>query len=250
MFLVPDAVVRFSHRMASPPHFYALTETLLPWLVGLFLLLVISGLYGGLYLAPPDYQQGDSYRIIYIHVPSAWMSLFIYVVMACAGAIALIWRIKLAEVVLISSAPVGASFTFIALVTGSLWGKPMWGTWWVWDARLTSELILLFLYLGVIGLYGAMDDKRSASKAVAILALVGVVNIPIIHYSVEWWNTLHQGPTVTKLDKPSIHISMLWPLLLMALAFKVYYLFAMLLRARVEVLQRERNSQWVKDKLS
>jgi len=138
--------------MASPPHFYAFTERLMPWLVVIFTLLTAAGLYGGLYLAPPDYQQGDSYRIIYIHVPSAWMSLFIYVVMAMAGAIGLIWRIKLAEVVAISSASVGAGFTFIALVTGSLWGKPMWGTWWVWDARLTSELILLFLYLGVIGL--------------------------------------------------------------------------------------------------
>jgi heme exporter protein C len=248
MFLVSDPVVRFFHRMASPPHFYAFSERLMPWLVVIFLLLTVSGLYGGLYLAPPDYQQGDSYRIIYIHVPAAWMSLFIYVVMAIAGAIGLIWRIKLAEIVMISSASVGASFTFIALVTGSLWGKPMWGTWWVWDARLTSELILLFLYLGIIGLYGAIDDKRTASKAVAILALVGVVNIPIIHYSVEWWNTLHQGPTVAKMDKPSIHVSMLTPLLLMALAFKVYYAIALILQARVELLQRERNSQWVKTK--
>lgn len=250
MFLIPDPVVRFFHRMASPPHFYALTERLMPWLAVIFLLLLAAGLYGGLYLAPPDYQQGDSYRIIYIHVPSAWMSLFIYVVMAVAGGIGLVWRIKLAEIVAVSSAPVGAGFTFIALVTGSLWGKPMWGTWWVWDARLTSELILLFLYLGVIGLYGAIDDKRTASKAVAILALVGVVNIPIIHYSVEWWNTLHQGPTVTKMDKPSIHVSMLIPLLLMAVAFKFYYLIAMLQRARIELLSRERNAQWVKSMVS
>jgi heme exporter protein C len=248
MFLIPDAVVRFFHKMASPPHFYALTEKWMPWLSILFLALLAAGLYGGLYLAPPDYQQGDSYRIIYIHVPAAWMSLFIYVVMAVAGAIGLVWRIKLAEIVMISSAAVGASFTFIALVTGSLWGKPMWGTWWVWDARLTSELILLFLYLGVTGLYGAIDDKRSASRAVAILALVGVVNIPIIHYSVEWWNTLHQGPTVTKIDKPSIHLSMLWPLLVMALAFNVYYVIALFFRARVELLQRERNAQWIKGK--
>jgi len=218
----------------------------MPWLWGIFSLLLLSGLYSGLFLAPPDYQQGESYRIIFIHVPSAWMSLFIYSVMAMAGAIALVWRIKLAEVVAISSAPVGAGFTFIALVTGSLWGKPMWGTWWVWDARLTSELILLFLYLGVIGLYNAIDDKRSASRAVAILALVGVVNIPIIHYSVEWWSTLHQGPTVTKLDKPSIHVSMLIPLLIMAVAFKFYYLIAMLQRAKTEVLVREQNAQWVK----
>ncbi len=246
MFLIPEPIGRFFHRLASPPHFYALTTRLMPWLTALFLILLISGLVGGLYLAPADYQQGDSYRIIYIHVPAAWMSLFIYMMMAIAGAIGLIWRIKLAEIVAISSAPVGAAFTFIALVTGSLWGKPMWGTWWVWDARLTSELILLFLYLGVIGLYGAIDDKKTASKAVAILALVGVVNIPIIHYSVEWWSTLHQGATVTKMDKPSIHVTMLIPLLLMALAFKVYYVIAMLQRAKLELLQRERTAQWVK----
>ena len=207
--------------------------------------MVSYGLYGGLFVAPTDYQQGESYRIIYIHVPSAWMSLFIYVSMAIAGAIALIWRIKLAEIVMISSAPVGAAFTFLALVTGSLWGKPMWGTWWVWDARLTSELVLLFLYFGVMALYGAIEDKRSASRAVAILALVGVVNIPIIHYSVEWWNTLHQGATVAKFDKPSMDISMLIPLLVMSFAFKFYYVIAMFQRARTELLMRERNSQWI-----
>jgi len=235
--------------MASPPHFYCLTNKLLPWLMVIFILLLGYGLYAGLYLAPTDYQQGDSYRIIYVHVPAAWMSLFIYVVMALAGAISLIWRIKLAEIMVISSAPIGASFTFIALVTGSLWGKPMWGTWWVWDARLTSELLLLFLYLGIISLYGAIEDKRSASRAVSILALVGVINIPIIHYSVEWWNTLHQGPTVSKLDKPSIHIDMLIPLLVMAVAFKFYYAIALLQSAKVELLKREQNSQWVKNML-
>jgi heme exporter protein C len=205
------------------------------------------GLYLGLVMAPSDYQQGESYRIIYIHVPSAWMSLFIYVVMAISAAIGLIWRIKLAEVVAISSAPIGASFTFLALATGSLWGKPMWGTWWVWDGRLTSELLLLFLYLGVISLHNAIEDKRTAARAVAILAIVGVVNIPVIHYSVEWWNTLHQGPTVTKFDAPSIHWSMLIPLLIMALAFKLYYLVVVLMRARCEVLERERNSRWVRE---
>jgi heme exporter protein C len=168
-------------------------------------------------------------------------------VMAGAGAMGLIWRMKLAEVVAISSAPIGASFTFLALVTGSIWGKPMWGTWWVWDARLTSELILLFLYLGVIALHNAIDDKRTAARATAILALVGVVNIPIIHYSVEWWNTLHQGPTVTKFDKPSIDVRMLIPLLLMAVAFKLYYATVVLMRSRCEILERERNTQWVKE---
>ena len=209
------------HKLGSPPHFYRIAGKWIPWLAAIFLVLVVTGLYGGLVLAPVDYQQGDSYRIIFIHVPAAWMSLFVYVVMAFCGVVIMVWRMKLAEVVLISSAPIGASFTFLALATGSLWGKPMWGTWWVWDARLTSELILLFLYLGVIGLHSAIDDKRIASRAVAILAIVGVVNIPIIHYSVEWWQTLHQGPTVTKFDKPSIHWSMLLPLLLMALRVQV-----------------------------
>jgi heme exporter protein C len=246
MSIVPAPILRFYHRMASPPHFYSFTDKLLPWLIVIFLLLLGYGLYGGLYLAPTDYQQGDSYRIIYLHVPAAWMSLFIYVIMAICGAIGLIWRMKIADIVMISSAPIGASFTFIALVTGSLWGKPMWGTWWVWDARLTAELILLFLYLGVISLYGAIEDKRTASRAVSILALVGVVNIPIIHYSVEWWNTLHQGPTVTKMDKPSIHLDMLIPLLVMAVAFKFYYAIAMLQTAKVEILKREQNTQWVK----
>jgi heme exporter protein C len=173
--------------------------------------------------------------------------MFVYVVMAGAGLIGLVWHIKLAEMIAISSATIGASFTFLALVTGSLWGKPMWGTWWVWDARLTSELILLFLYLGVIALYNAIDDKRTAARSTAILALVGVVNIPIIHFSVEWWNTLHQGSTVTKLGAPSIDISMLIPLLLMAVAFKLYYALVVLMRARCEVLERERNTQWVRE---
>jgi heme exporter protein C len=237
----------FFHKMASPPWFYRISGKLIPWVGAACALLMIYGLYGGLVLAPADYQQGDSFRIIYIHVPAAWMSLFIYVLMAVCGVITLVWRMKMAEVVLIASAPVGAAFTFLALVTGSLWGKPMWGTWWVWDGRLTSELILLFLYLGVIALHNAIEDRQTAAKAVAILAIVGVVNVPIIHYSVEWWATLHQGPTITKLDKPSIHIDMLIPLLVMALAFKLYYVVAMLMRARVELLERERNSKWVKE---
>jgi heme exporter protein C len=235
------------NKLGSPPHFYSMAGKWIPWLTWIFLALLVAGLYGGLVLAPPDYQQGDSYRIIFVHVPSAWMSLFIYVTMAVCGAIIIIWRMKLAEVVLISSAPIGASFTFLALVTGSLWGKPMWGTYWVWDARLTSELILLFLYLGVIGLHNAIDDRRTAARAVAILALVGVVNIPIIHYSVEWWHSLHQGATVTKFDKPSIHWTMLLPLLLMALAFQVYYVLVLFHRCRAEILRRERNSKWIEE---
>ena len=240
----------FAHRFASPPHFYRISTALLPWLAWAFALLVAIGLYLGLFVAPPDYQQGESYRIIFVHVPSAWMSLFIYMVMATAGGIGLIWRMKLADVVAASSAPVGATFTFLALITGSLWGKPMWGTYWVWDARLTSELILLFLYLGYMALQAAIEDPRTAARASAILALVGVVNIPIIHYSVEWWNTLHQGATVTKFDAPSIHWTMLVPLLLMAVGFKVFYAMVLLMRARTSVLERERASAWVRDMLS
>ena len=240
----------FLHRFASPPHFYRLAGVLAPWLGWICLGLMAGGLYGGLVAAPPDYQQGESYRIIFVHVPSAWLSLFVYVVMAGASAIALVWRIKLAEVVAIESAPIGASFTLLALVTGSLWGKPMWGTYWVWDARLTSELILLFLYLGVIGLNAAIEDRRTASRACGLFAIVGVVNIPIIHYSVEWWNTLHQGPTVTKFDAPSIHVSMLVPLLLMAVSFKLFYATVLLARARSAVLERERNAGWVRELLA
>ncbi len=237
------------HRFSSPAYFYRFAGKAIPWLAAITGLLLLAGLYGGLVLAPADYQQGDSYRIIFIHVPSAWMSLFIYMVMATAGGIGLIWHIKLAEVIAASSAPIGASFTFIALATGSLWGKPMWGTWWVWDARLTSELILLFLYFGVIALQSAGEDKRTASRASAILALVGVINIPIIHFSVEWWNTLHQGATVSKMDAPSIHTSMLVPLLIMAVACKFYYATSLLMRARAELLDREHNSHWIRDAL-
>ena len=236
----------FFHKLASPPYFYAFAGRMVPWLGWACVGLLIAGLYGGLVLAPADYQQGESYRIIFIHVPSAWMSLFIYVVMAVCGGIGLIWHIKVAEVIAASSASVGASFTFIALVTGSLWGKPMWGTYWVWDARLTSELILLFLYLGVIGLQSAIDDRRTASRACAVLSLVGLVNIPIIHFSVNWWNTLHQGSTVIKAGGPSMHLSMLAPLLIMAFGFKLYYLMVLLMRSRIEVLERERKSEWVR----
>ena len=207
------------------------------------------GVYWGLFVAPPDYQQGDSYRIMFIHVPSAWMSMFTYMMMAAASIIALVWRMKVAEVVIGQCALIGASFTALALITGMLWGKPMWGAYWVWDARLTSELVLLFLYIGVIALYGAFEDPRTGARAAAILALVGIVNIPIIHYSVEWWNTLHQGPTVTKLDSPSAHPSMLYPLLLMALAFKAYFFALLFVRTRSEVLLREKNASWVKEVL-
>ncbi|MCX8049838.1 MAG: heme ABC transporter permease [Methylohalobius sp.] len=235
----------FLHRLASPKHFYCLSGRWLPWLGGITLILLATGLYLGLWVAPPDYQQGEAYRIIYVHVPAAWMSLFVYVFMAVAGAIGLIWNIKMADVMAVTSAPLGAAFTFLALITGAIWGKPMWGAFWVWDARLTSELILLFLYLGYIALTNAIEDPRTAARAGAILAIVGSVNIPIIHYSVEWWNTLHQGPTITRFAKPAIHASMLWPLLLMALGFQSYFFTVLLIRARTELLKRERRSRWV-----
>ena len=235
------------HKLGSPPHFYRIAGQWIPWLSAAFLISLLAGLYGGLIQAPADYQQGESYRIIFVHVPSAWMSLFIYVVMAVCGLVIIVWRMKLAEVVLTSSAPIGASFTFLALVTGSLWGKPMWGTYWVWDARLTSELILLFLYLGVIGLHNAIEDKRVAARAIAILALVGVVNVPIVHYSVEWWHSLHQPASLTRFEKPAMPPSMYVPILIMAVAFQIYYVLSLFHRCRAELLQRERNSKWVEE---
>ena len=235
------------HKFGSPRYFYDFAGIVLPWTTGLCLVLFIVGLYMGLVTAPADYQQGDSYRIIFVHVPSAWMSMFIYVVMAGFAAIGLIWRVKLAAVLATASAPVGASFTFLALATGSIWGKPMWGTWWVWDARLTSELILLFLYFGFMALQSAISDRETAWRAAAILLLVGVINIPIIHYSVDWWYTLHQPATITKFDKPSIHISMLIPLLIMAVACKLFYISVLLSRARTEILQREKKTSWVRE---
>jgi heme exporter protein C len=235
------------HKYASPPHFHAFARTWSPWLFGASALLFVFGLVGGLVLAPPDYQQGESFRIIYIHVPSAWLSMFVYMVMAGAGAAGLIWKVKIGDVIARAAAPLGASFTFLALATGSLWGKPMWGTWWVWDARLTSELILLFLYLGYLALQSAIEDRRAAARAGAVLAIVGVVNIPIIHYSVEWWSTLHQGPTVTKLDKPSIDVAMLIPLLAMTLAFKTLFAAVLLVRSRCEILEFEQHTSWVRE---
>ena len=238
------------YKYASPKNFYALAGQLIPWLAGLTVLLLAVGLYLGLFVAPPDYQQGESYRIMFIHVPSAWMSLFVYVVMAAAGAAGLAWHTKIAEVLASACAPVGASFTLITLVTGSLWGKPMWGTWWAWDARLTSELILLFLYIGFMALQASIDEPRRAARAAAVLALVGVVNIPIMHFSVEWWNTLHQPASVSKVGTPSIHPSMLVPLLLMALGFKLYFFTVVLMRMRYQILEREKYSHWVAEVLA
>jgi len=240
-------VFQWIHRFGSSPIMYRFAGGLAPWLAALCLLCLAAGLYLGLVVAPADYEQGDSYRIIFIHVPAAWMSMFVYMVMATSSAVFLIWRLKIADIVAIASAPIGAAFTAIALITGSFWGKPMWGTWWIWDARLTSELLLLFLYLGYMALRGALDSPQSASRAAAILAVVGVVNIPIIHFSVEWWNTLHQPATITKFDKPSMHISMLRPLLLMVLAFQLMYFYNLMVRVRALILQRESRASWVAD---
>lgn len=244
------AIWHWIQRFSSPKYFYEMSGKLIPWFAIPAFLLFMVGLYQGLYVAPPDYQQGDSYRIIFIHVPAAWMSLFVYVVMAVSSGIGLIWQIRLADMVAAASAPMGASFTFLALVTGSLWGKPMWGAYWVWDARLTSELILLFLYFGYMALQSAIEDQRTADKASGLLAIVGVVNVPIIHYSVVWWHTLHQGATIAKFGKPSMDISMLIPLLLMAAAFQLFYFALVLVRTRNEALYRDRNRRWVRELVS
>jgi heme exporter protein C len=234
------------HKLGSPPTFYRFAGALRPWMLVLALLLGAVALYGGLVLAPPDYQQGDDYRIIFVHVPSAWMALFIYAVMAVASFIALVWRIKLAEVVAMQSAPIGAAFTLITLVTGSLWGIRMWGTWWTWDARLTSELVLLFLYLGVLGLYHAFEDRRQGARAAAFLALIGIINVPIVHFSVNWWNTLHQGSTVRLLGPSSMSGAMIWPLLTMMVATKCYFLASLCARARTDLLELESGKEWVR----
>ncbi len=236
------------HKLGSPRHFYRISGRLLPWLTALAVGLLAVGLAWGLVFSPPDYQQGETVRIMYIHVPAAVMSMVVYAVMAAAGFVYLVWRIKLADLVAAASAPVGAWFTVLALVTGSLWGKPMWGTWWAWDARLTAELILLFLYLGYMALYNAIEDRRSAGRAAAVLALVGVVNLPIIHYSVEWWYTLHQGPTTRGMRiAGTVHPDMRYPLLTMMLAFGVYYAAVLLKRTRCLVLETERDSAWVRE---
>lgn len=235
------------HRWGSPPSFYAFAGRALPWLGIPAVLLLLHGLYGGLVTAPADYQQGEGFRMIYVHVPAAWLSLFVYSSMAVAGGIALIWRMKVAEVYVLDAAWLGAGFTAAALISGMLWGKPMWGTYWVWDARLTSELILLFLYLGVLALGRALPEPRAAARACAVLAVVGAINVPVVHYSVEWWNTLHQGPTVTRMDKPAMAASMLWPLLEMTLGSMLLFGWAVLVRMRSSLLLRERRQSWVRE---
>ncbi len=227
---------------ANPERFVRLARSLTPWLLGSAFGLLLVGLFLGLIMAPPDYQQGDAARIMYVHVPAAWMAMFVYGCMALASAVAFIWKHPLADVAAKASAPIGCIFTALALITGMLWGKPMWGAWWVWDARLTSVLILFFMYLGYIVLWSAIEDPARAARASRILALVGAINIPIIKFSVDWWNTLHQGATVFRADGPSITSSMLIPLLVMAVAYNVLYAALLLIRMRAEIAERRLRS--------
>ena len=223
-------------RFANPGRFMRIANAVLPWTAGGAILAIGLGLYLGLVQSPPDYQQGQSVRIMYVHVPSAWMALFIYVTIAVSSAVALIWRHPLADIAARAASPLGAAFAFLTLVTGSLWGEKMWGTWWVWDARLTSMLVLFFLYLGHMALMNAFEDQSRGYRSAAILALVGVINIPIIKFSVDWWSTLHQPASVLRMDGPSISAALLWPLLVMGLGFKLYFVTLLLLRIKSELL--------------
>ncbi|MDO5504678.1 MAG: heme ABC transporter permease [Pseudoxanthomonas suwonensis] len=238
-------IVRWFHQLGSPPYFDRFAARWVPWAWGMALVTMAIGIYGALFVVPADYQQGDSFRILYIHVPAAWMSLLVYALMALYAAIALIWRIKLCEILAMASAPIGAGFTVITLLTGMIWGKPMWGTWWDWDPRLTSELVLLFMYLGVIGLYHAIEDRRTAARAAGLLAITGVVLLPVIRYSVDWWNSLHQGQTIRVFGPSSIDASMLWPVLWMVVGTKFWFIGALLARARADNLRREGGKDWV-----
>jgi heme exporter protein C len=224
--------------LANPTRFLAFSAKVLPWLGALTAVLLAAGLYLAFFVAPPDYQQGDSVRIMFIHVPAAWLSMFGYGVMAVAALGTLVWRHPLADVTQKAAAPIGAAFTFLALVTGSIWGKPMWGTWWVWDARLTSELVLLLVYLGLIALWQAVEDRGRAARAAAILTLVGTINLPIIKFSVDWWNTLHQPASVFRAGGPTIDISLLVPLMVMAVAMTLLYLVLLLMAIRNEILRQ------------
>ena len=244
-------LTRLFHRFASPPHVYQLAGTLSPWLMIPGFLLIVWGTWKGLFLAPEDYQQGDAFRIIYVHVPSAYLSQMAYMVMATAGAIGLIWRMKLAHAVAASAAPLGAAFTFLTLATGAIWGKPMWGTWFEWaDPRMMSALVLLFLYFGYMALRAAIDDVAKADKASAMLAIVGVVNVVIVRYSVEWWSSLHQGQTLLTEDGPRMSEGMLAPLLVNLLGFTLIFGGWLLRRVRTEVLFRERRAAWVRKMLT
>lgn len=232
-------------KYSSPASFYSLAGKMIPLFVFAAVILLVAGLYVGFFVAPTDFQQGEAYRIIFIHVPAAWMSMFLYVVMAFWAGIGLAFNTRLSSMFASAIAPTGAMFTFVALWTGALWGKPMWGTWWVWDARLTSELILFFLYIGFMSLQAAIDDPRRADKAGAIIALVGVVNVPIIYFSVQWWNTLHQGASVSVNQAPAMASTMLTGMLIMVFASWMYSIAVILKRTRAIILERESHTAWV-----
>ncbi|MGI3131123.1 MULTISPECIES: heme ABC transporter permease [Halopseudomonas] len=236
----------FFHKLGSPKWFYEISSKLLPWVAVFSLLMLAVGLVWGLVFAPEDYQQGNSFRIIYIHVPAAILAQSCYMMLAVAGVVGLVWRMKLADVALQCAAPIGAWMTLVALFTGSIWGKPTWGTYWEWDARLTSMLILLFLYFGIMALRMAISNRDTAAKATAVMAIVGVINIPIIKYSVDWWNTLHQPATFTITEKPAMPPEMWMPLLVMVLAFYGLFTLNLLMRMRLEVLRREHKTRWAR----
>ncbi|MBI1196021.1 MAG: heme ABC transporter permease [Gammaproteobacteria bacterium] len=238
------------YKFASPASFYPLAGRLVPWFWILAAVLIVIGLYLGFVVAPTDYKQGEAYRIMFIHVPAAWMSMFIYIVMAIYAGLALVLKTRLSTMMATALAPTGAMFTFVALWTGAFWGKPMWGAWWVWDARLTSELILLFLYIGYMSLYAAIDDPRRAARASGLLAIVGAVNVPIIYFSVKWWNTLHQGASISFGQAPTMAATMLAAMGIMALGFWMYTIAVVLMRVRCEILERERHSDWVQEMVS
>ena len=239
-----NKIILWFNQTGSPPRFDEFAKRWAgPSFLAAFVLMAI-GIYGALFAVPADYKQGDSFRILYIHVPAAWMSMSIFVIMAIQSIIALVWRIKLCELLAMASAPIGALFTAITLISGAVWGKPTWGTWWTWDPRLTSELVLLFLYLGVIGLYAAIEDRRAAARAAGFLAIVGVVNVPIVHFAVTWWNTLHQGETIRLIGPSKMDSSMMWPLLVLLVATKLWYIGSLLVRTRVLNLQQESRKQW------
>jgi heme exporter protein C len=238
------------HRFGSPPYFYAVAKRLTPWFAWPAALLIAGGLYGALVASPADYQQSDAYRIMYVHAPGAWLSLMAYSYMAIAAAIGLVWRIKVAHAVAAGCATVGASFTAVSLLTGMLWGQPMWGTYWEWDPRLVFQLVLLFFFVAYVALRSAIDDTARADRASAVLAIVGAVNVPIVHYSVIWWNSLHQAPSLMRLDKPAMPASMWVPLVMMFLGFTCYFIAIMLTRSRAEILRRERGGTWVKEMLA
>jgi heme exporter protein C len=240
-----NPIVRWFHQLGSPPCFDRFATRWSPWLFAIALVLLGIGAWQGLFVVPADYQQGDSFRIFFVHVPAAMLSLTVFAAMAAYAAIALIWRIKLCEILAMACAPIGAGFTVITLITGSIWGKPMWGTWWDWDPRLTTELILLFLYLGVIALYGAIDDRRSAARAAGFLAIVGVVLLPIIKKSVVWWNSLHQGQTISFFGESKIDSSMSLPFWIMYAGMTCWFLASLLQRARADNLRREAGKDWV-----